>query len=237
MTMPSHTVKDTFTAQAGMTGLHSGSMASCSECSSSLSENPHPTDADMDSWHPDEHLVDALLAGSKTVMADLGETDRSWAVAGLKAAGLSGSEIAEVLQCSVRLVRAVQAKPLTRAFAYAQTETRTWVDENRLMRHAIDVAHRDRDALASELRRTREKLGRMIDAHVVGTPTCGRCGTPWDAGNTYWNTGKRYCRECNRRKQQAFRDKLKEQTATAVGLFTPERAEFVERALRPGGDL
>lgn len=144
-------------------------------------------------------------------MANLGDNDRAWVVAGLTVAGLTAEDIRDRLKCSLRLVRAIVALPLTRACLYAQTETENWIGENRLLQGGLRRRDTQIASLASELDRTREKLNRMIDAHVTGTASCGRCGTPWDKGNTYFEGTKRRCRNCNRLKQQAFRDRRKSQ--------------------------
>lgn len=182
---------------------------SCSKVLTATEDVTHPGGEPR--WQPDDQLVPAILAGSRKRMADLSDSDRSWVVAGLGIAGLTAEEIAERLKCSLRLVRSVRALPLTRAFEYAQTETTNWVNEARLASTALRAAESRIAAMESELTRARAKLSRMIDAHIVGTPSCRRCGTPWDRGNTYFEGGKRRCRNCNRLKQQRFRERQKAQ--------------------------
>jgi hypothetical protein len=187
----------------------------CTSCSKVLTAPEDVTEDGEPRWQPDEQLVPAILAGSRKRMADLQDNDRAWVVAGLGLAGLKAEDIAERLKCSLRLVRSIRALPLTKACVYAQTETTSWRNETRLATSALKERDIRINALVGELERARSKLSRLIDAHVVGTPSCGRCGTPWDKGNTYYEGTKRRCRNCNRLKQQAFRERRKAQDLDA----------------------
>ena len=179
-------------------------MSTCVDCTVAFDAESDEA-AHRPRWHPDDQLVPALLAGSSLIMADLRHEDRCWAVAGLTVAGLAGEDIRDLLKCSLRLVRKIQAMPLTAACVYMHTETAAWRNERSLTAAGYRHMVGQRDALAAELERTRDKLNRLLDAHLVGEKCCPRCGTPWDKGNTYFNQGKRYCRECNRRRQREFR--------------------------------
>lgn len=178
-------------------------------CSKVLTATESDTDGGEQRWQPDEQLIPAILAGSPKRMSDLCEPDRCWTVAGLGRAGLTAEDIADRLKCSLRLVRTIRAMPLTRAFVYAQTETATWIQESQLAAATLAAVQRELETTRAELAAARDRLGRLIDAHITGTESCGRCGTPWDHGNTYWEGTKRRCRNCNRLKQQAFRDRRK----------------------------
>lgn len=198
-------------------------LVSCADCDPTLGEDPEETAR----WLPDDQLVHAILAGGHRDIRTLGQEDRSWVIAGLKAfgrakvqvgdddesrkgRGMTSEDIAERLCCSLRLVRTIQARPLTRIAEYALHETKNFTDELRLARSSI-TAHEITEArLREELKRTREQLNRLIDAQIVGEDLCKRCGTPFDKVNTYFEAGKRRCRECNRRKQQKWRDRQKE---------------------------
>ena len=177
-------------------------------------------------WLPDEQLIHAILAGGHRDIRTLGHEDRSWVIAGLKAfgrpsapsgdedesrrgRGMTSEDIAERLCCSLRLVRTIQARPLTRIAEYALAETKNFTDELRLARSELAVREITEMRLREELKRTREQLNRLIDAQIVGEDVCKRCGTPFDKVNTYFEGGKRRCRECNRRKQQKWRDRQK----------------------------
>ena len=85
-----------------------------------------------DRWHPDEQLVAAVLAGSAARMSDLNDSDRAWVVAGLMSAHLTAEDIADRLGCSLRLVRAIRALPLTAVCLYALQESANFTDELRL---------------------------------------------------------------------------------------------------------
>lgn len=191
--------------------------ATCTECSQAITgpdTDPDPA-ASAPRWQPDAHLVPAILAGAPVRMADLPENDRCWAVAGQIVAGVKAEDIAARMRCSLRLVRSIAALPQTQAFLYAQTETQTWINESHLAKSALKVAESRARTAEEELARTREKLSRLIDAHITGTPSCRRCGTPWDRGNTYFEGTKRRCRNCNRIKQAEFRARRRAQQQAA----------------------
>ena len=108
----------------------------CPDCAQSLKGAPVPGGKD---WEPDTGVVDAILAGSATVMADLSGADRAWAVAGLVRAGLTREDIADRLRCSVRLVHAVATSPATAVCSYLMDREDVWSDENRLAAVEIRV--------------------------------------------------------------------------------------------------
>ena len=64
----------------------------------------------------------------------------------------------------------------------------------------------------TEAARTRDKLGRLLDAHMVGAIDTCRVGHPMTEYDTYTFTGgdgrtRRYCRECRRERQTELRRK------------------------------
>lgn len=171
-------------------------------------------------WSPDAQLVPALLAGSSTRLTSLKDLDRCWAVAGLRAHGRTMKDIADLLKCSQRMVCKIAARTETQAFFYAATETEAFAGELALRDSALRLCKADLEQAVCDRDRYRTQRDNLIDAQIVGTPSCGRCGTPWDRGNTYWALSngrrKRFCRECARRRQKARRDASRE--AVAMGI-------------------
>lgn len=143
-------------------------------------------------------------------MAQLSASDRSWVVAGLTVAGLTAGEIADRLDCSLRLVRSIRAEDMTAVCAYVQTESRNFADELRLAAATAKGQAGRIVALVEELDRTRGKLDRLIDAHIVGARCCPKCGVPMDRWNAYECNGKRYCRNCHRERQRVYRERVRE---------------------------
>lgn len=123
-------------------------------------------------------------------------------------AGLTAEDIADRMDCSLRLVRSIRAEPMTQVCVHMQNESRNFFDELRLSRSEVAQAHQNIAALKTELARTRGKLDRLLDAHITGTKVCGKCGTPMSGYNVYTQpaTGKQFCRECHRRRQQKYRE-------------------------------
>lgn len=159
-------------------------------------------------WMPDEQMVASVLAGSGRKMAQLNSSDRSWVVAGLTLAGLTAEDIADRLDCSLRLVRSIRAEDMTQVCVHMQTETTNFTNELRLARTEIKNQASVIATLEIDLGRTKAKLDRMIDAHIVGSKVCGRCSSAMIGYNLYIHkpTGKEFCRECHRRRQQSYRD-------------------------------
>ncbi|ADX31990.1 hypothetical protein TPA2_gp76 [Tsukamurella phage TPA2] len=160
-------------------------------------------------WEPDEQLIACAMNGGRT-MKDLAPPDRSWAVAGMTLKGLTADDIADRLGCSLRLVRSIRAEPMTVLATLYLSETDHFTDELRLRDSELRGVRADLSEALTEAARTRDKLGRLLDAHMVGAiDTCHR-GHPMTEYNTYRLTGgdgraRRYCRECHRERQAARR--------------------------------
>lgn len=165
-----------------------------------------PVTDDRSRWVPDEQLIPSVLAGSGKKMSELGSSDRSWVVAGLTLAGLTAEDIADRMGCSLRLVRSIRAEDMTRVCALMQQESAAFANELRLSRSEAGNQGRRVNELRVELGRTREKLDRLLDAHITGVKSCGRCSSPMDRYNSYVHNGKEFCRNCHRRRQQQYRD-------------------------------
>lgn len=171
-------------------------------------------EADVERWHPDHHLVDAILAGSSTTVADLSGPDRSWVVAGLTRAGLTAEDIADRLKpCSLRLVRSIRAEPMTLVCHMYQDEASHFADELRMVSVELTRALADLRAERDEAARVREQRDRMIDSMAIGEPVrlCRRGAHVMDRWNTYVHakTGKKQCRACRREREQERRDAAK----------------------------
>lgn len=158
-------------------------------------------------WEPDEQLIASARNGGRR-MADLSAADRCWAVAGLTRLGLTAAETADLLDCSLRLVRTVRADPMTLVCLLYQNETDHFRDELRLARSELRLETARHNETAAELRRTKTHLDRLLDAHIVGfSGTCSK-GHPMTEYNTYRRPdGRRCCRECHRERQAGYRSR------------------------------
>ncbi len=139
-------------------------------------------------------------------MSQLGVSDRCWVVAGLTLAGLTAEDIADRMGCSLRLVRSIRAEDMTRVCSQMQSESANFANELRLAKSEARQLAKTVEELSSELVRTKSKLDRLLDAHITGVRSCGRCGSPMQGYNVYVHNGKEFCRECHRRRQQRYRD-------------------------------
>lgn len=170
---------------------------------------------DMDSgdrrrWLPDMQLIPAVLAGGGRKMSQLSSSDRCWVVAGLTLSGLTAEEIADRLDCSLRLVRSIRAEDMTAVCTYVQTESRNFTDELRLAQMQLRQTAMALQSTEAELFRTKGKLDRMVDAHIVGARCCPKCSTPMTGYNVYVWGGKNYCRECHRQRSRLSRERARE---------------------------
>ena len=107
---------------------------------------------------------------------------------------------------------------MTQVCVILQTETRNFDNELRLVRGELCAKDQECADLEGELGRTKSQLSRLIDAQIVGTKLCGRCGRPMDKYNTYVHekTGKDYCRGCHRDRQQRYRDERKSKASQGL---------------------
>jgi hypothetical protein len=149
------------------------------------------------------------MAGGGRKMAQLSSSDRCWVVAGLTVLGLTAGDIADRLDCSLRLVRSIRSDDMTAVCVYALTESTNFASEMRLAQSHLRSQSSRITELSGELERTRSKLSRMIDTHV-GVRNCPKCGTRMDRWNEYVCNGKSYCRACHRERQKMYRNRQRE---------------------------
>ncbi|MCV7187029.1 hypothetical protein H7I62_01840 [Mycolicibacterium thermoresistibile] len=162
-----------------------------------------------DRWEPDEQLVAAVMSSPKASrrMTELADPDRCWLVAGLTLAGMTAQDIADRTGCSLRLIRAIRAEPMTQVCVYAHQQVGALSDS--LRGEQIDHA-----ATRLELARARDEADRLrmqVDQLLDALTTDGRietfprCGHPKVRYNVYAHRGKKYCRECRRNWQAQHR--------------------------------
>ena len=156
----------------------------------------------MASWEPDEQLVHSVLAHRS--VGDLTVHDRAWVVAGLTRAGLTAEDIADRLSCSLRLVRTIRADPMTQVCSRMQAESEHFADEIRLLRSELRASAARASAAELEVSRLRRQLVRLT------TPPEQSCSRGHDLSSPYavyvqQRTGRRFCRECHRERQAAYR--------------------------------
>lgn len=180
-------------------------------------------EADIPRWSPDELLVPAILAGSRTTMADLGAADRAWAVLTLRDAGHTAKFIAEMMGCSVRTVYDVLADEVGQVMRRYMDTAEHFDQEHRMA--ASEVARLDRTLTetAMERDRYRDQLRRVLDQLMGGDSYTGprfRCGCPRTRYNTYTapKTGKSGCRYHRTMAQARYRERQRARDDN-----TPER--------------
>lgn len=143
-------------------------------------------------------------------MAELSQSDRAWVVAGLTLAGLTAKDIAERLGCSLRLVRSIRATDLAQVCLLMQRETQNFTCELRMERSEHQATRQALGEMSARAERYKRQLDNVIDAQMIGEriTVCRKCATPMDKYNTYEHGGKRWCRECRRRREADRRARL-----------------------------
>lgn len=158
-------------------------------------------------WEPDDQLIAAVRCGNGSRrMSDLVDADRSWVVAGLTLAGFTAEDIADRLSCSLRLVRAVRAADMTQVCLILQRESQAFANQMALSESDARILRRDLTDMTVDRDRIKGQFERVLDARMMGqqVDVCGRrhVMTEW---NTYWNNGRRWCRECHANRQRDYR--------------------------------
>lgn len=188
-------------------------------------------------WAPDDGLVAAVRSGGgRHQMSELDTPDRCWLVAGLTLAGMTAEDIRDRLSCSLRLVRAIRAEPMTQLAVIYQREVEAFANEMRLASSAAAEHRRAMTEVVSERNKLKEQLDRVLDARLVGetVDACGK-GHLMVGWNVYWHGGRRWCRECHAARQRDYR--LARRLNVAVRLVRDAREtgtldEFVQSVLR-----
>lgn len=193
-------------------------------------------------WTPDPLLVDAVLAGSPTTMADLAKGDREWVVAGCKRAGLTAEETRDRLSCSLRLVRALLADPMADLAALHMDEVEHFTEELRLVHGELARLMAVARAAELEATRVREQRDRLIDAAMVGETVsfCRKRGHVLDRYNVYENptTGKRQCIACRREDMAELRASRKcGDVVPTTSAFAPAASGALAGGLAGGAPL
>lgn len=158
-------------------------------------------------WEPDLQMAAAVLSMPKSSrkLTEMELPDRCWLVAFLTVAGCTAENIAERCRCSVRLVRAVRAEPMTQLCEFFHAELRRQETELRVERIDHAATRRDLGSAASAVARLRTQMEQLLDAHVAGDVGTFRCGHPKVPYNVYRNQGREYCRECGRDRVARYR--------------------------------
>lgn len=121
---------------------------------------------DSEPWRPDDALVHTVRTRCLPI-STLSGPDRSWVVASLTVQGWTVRDIAERLQCSLRLIQMVKAEPMTRVSVYAlelsaeltalgslrQLETLAHLQRLAALEADVERLRRQRDALINPIRK------------------------------------------------------------------------------------
>lgn len=147
------------------------------------------------------------MNGSPRTYEDLCPADRAWAVVGMDRAGVKGQEIADRLDCCVRVVFKILASDLGRMCELAMDETAAFEGELGLVSGELATLRGVNAELAAELARTQANLGRLLDEKITGERTFKKCGHRRDKVNTYRHeaSGKEFCRACHADRQRSYR--------------------------------
>lgn len=172
-------------------------------------------------WEPDMHIVDAVLSMPKASrrLTEMELPDRCWLVAGLTVAGCTAENIAERCRCSVRLVRAVRAEPMTQLCEVTHAELQRQAAELRMERIEHAATRRDLWSANTTIDRQQKQIDQILSKLATGTlKAFPRCGHPKVDWNIYVHHGinakgepfaREYCRECNNYRATQYRERRK----------------------------
>jgi DNA-binding CsgD family transcriptional regulator len=163
-------------------------------------------------WRPDLHMVDAVLSMPKASrrLTELDMPDRCWLVAGLTVRGLTAKQIAERCGCSERLAKAVRAEAAYQVAIVAHEELQAITHQLHAESSEHSHTRRELQVCRSEHDRVRMQFDQLISSHLTGrVPVFPKCQHPQLKHNVRERGGKRFCRECDRLRQQARRQRLK----------------------------
>jgi hypothetical protein len=103
-------------------------------------------------------------------------------------------------------VRAVRAADMTQVCLILQRETQAFTNQMALAASDARALRRDLGDVTADRDRLKGQFERVLDARMMGqqVDVCGRrhVMTDW---NTYWNNGRRWCRECHADRQRDYR--------------------------------
>lgn len=168
------------------------------------------------------------MAGGGRKMSQLPTPDRCWVVAEMTILGLTAEEIADRLDCSLRLVRSIRAEDMTAVCTYVLNETRNFDNELRLAQSQAKHLQTVLAETKTELDRTKLKLDRVLDAHIIGAKLCPKCGTPMTGYNLYrCSNGKDYCRECHRVRSRDHRARSRQYAHLPFAVARPRVTQIV----------
>lgn len=186
-----------------------------------LDSDPDTAEEAVERWEPDALMVSVVLSSPKASrgLKELSGPDRSWLVAGLTLAGMSAKEIAARTDCSIRLVKAIRAEPMTQVCAFVHEEIGKVAAVARAEK-ALRLAT-ESDLEQSRLREARiqrqldQVLGKLAAGALEAFPRCGHPKVEW---NVYVHRGvdsqgqpfsREYCRECNNARATQYRARRK----------------------------
>ncbi|RJO71425.1 hypothetical protein D5S18_24965 [Nocardia panacis] len=124
-------------------------------------------------WHPDEHLIDAAIAG-RVHSNDLATSDRAWLVAQLTHRGHPNDTIAAWLHCSRRTVQMARIDPIAVLTARLLAAEAAAEDARRQVR-ASQVTPAAMAQLLADRDRLRDSRAQLIDQLAEMRR---RCDTP-----------------------------------------------------------
>lgn len=152
-------------------------------------------------------LVDVVAASPKaaTPLTGFDGPDRAFLIAGLTARGFTAQEISEKLGCTSRMVKFVRADPMTAVCVWAHQNVQDAATDLHGERLEHQLTRRELDRRIGEVDRLRKQVEHLF--RVLRGEDGLPCGHPRDRWNLYAHGGRVFCRECNRVRAKAYRDR------------------------------
>lgn len=162
-------------------------------------------------WRPDLHMIDSVLSLPKAPrkLTELDMPDRCWLVAGLTVRGLTAKRIAEICGCSERLAKSIRAEAAYQVAIVAHEQIEALTSRYHAEASEHSNTRRELQICRNESERVHKQFDQVIKSHVAGKVDTFRCNHPQVKYNMRERGGKKFCRECDRLRQQARRKKAK----------------------------
>jgi hypothetical protein len=116
----------------------------------------------MEQWIPDDGLVEKVRCVGCSIK-NLSNEDRTWVVVNLSALGWTAQEIADRLDCSLRLIRNIKAEPAAALATYILTLRHQLLNVSGTCRLELTILAQQVGCLSIEVTQLRHQRDALID--------------------------------------------------------------------------
>jgi hypothetical protein len=115
----------------------------------------------LNGWQPDDGLVEKVRLGGCGIR-DLTNADRAWVVVSLSALGWTAQDIADRMECSLRLIRNIKAESAAELAIYALYLQKQLLAVSGTCRLEISIARQQLDIQATQIAQLQRQRADLI---------------------------------------------------------------------------